>query len=106
MPSGIDEDLTLKVYRSGTQVATETVNPAYGGSYNLNFTGTSGTENVVVTLNDETYMELEFNFDEPSVQVTRTYDFTLPSTPSDDEESSSQNEESSSNEEPSSEEGQ
>ena len=51
-------------------------------------------------------MELEFNFDEPSVQVTRTYDFTLPSTPSDDEESSSQNEESSSNEEPSSEEGQ
>ncbi len=106
LPSGIDEDLTLKVYRSGTQVATETVNPAYGGSYNLNFTGTSGTENVVVTLNDETYMELEFNFDEPSVQVTRTYDFTLPSTPSDDEESSSQNEESSSDEEPSSEEGQ
>ena len=58
---------------------------------------------MVVTLNDEPYMELEFNFDEPSVQVTRTYDFTLPSTPGNDGENSSQNEESSSNEEPSSE---
>ena len=72
----VDEDLTLKVYQDGTQVTTDTVNPAYGSSYSLSFTGTSGSDVVVVTLNDQPYMELEFNYDSQSVQITREYDFT------------------------------
>ncbi len=79
LPSGVDEDLSLKVYRNGTQVTTDTVNPAYGSSYSLSFTGTSGADVLVVTLNDETYMELSFDFDSGSTQVIRTYDF-IPST--------------------------
>lgn len=79
LPSDVDEDLSLKVYRNGTQVTTDTVNPAYGSSYSLSFTGTSGADVLVVTLNDETYMELSFDFDSGSTQVIRTYDF-IPST--------------------------
>ena len=48
-----------QVYRNGTKVTTDTVNPAYGSSYSLSFTGTSGSETVVVTLNSQTYMELQ-----------------------------------------------
>ena len=78
----VDEDLTLKVYQDGTQVTTDTVNPAYGSSYSLSFTGTSGSDVVVVTLNDQPYMELEFNYDSQSVQTTREYDFTSSSSSS------------------------
>lgn len=76
LPSGVDEDITLNVYRNGTQVTSEVVNPAYASSYSISFTGTSGTETVVVTLNGQTYMEYEFNFDSQSTQVLRTYEFT------------------------------
>lgn len=79
LPSGVNEDLSLKVYRNGTQVTTDTVNPAYGSSYSLSYTGTSGTDVLVVTLNDQTYMELSFDFDSGSTQVTRTYEFTASS---------------------------
>ena len=78
LPSSVSEDITLEVYRNGTKVTTDTVNPAYGSSYSLSFTGTSGSETVVVTLNSQTYMELQFDFDTQSVQVTRTYEF-IPS---------------------------
>ena len=113
LPSGVNEDLTLKVYRNGTQVTTDTVNPAYGSSYSLNFTGTSGTDTLVVSLNNQTYMELAFDFDSGKTEITRTYNFTASS--SEDggdsssegeqnngsgEESSSSQEESSSEEEP------
>ena len=32
-----------------------------------------------MTLNDQTYMELSFDFDSGSTQVTRTYEFTASS---------------------------
>lgn len=76
LPSNVNEDITLKVYRNGTQVISEVVNPSYASSYSISFTGTSGTETIVVTLNDQTYMEYEFNFDSQSTQVLRTYEFT------------------------------
>lgn len=76
LPSGVNEDITLKVYRNGTQVTSEVVNPAYASSYSISFTGTSGTETVVITLNDQTYMEYQFNFDSQSTQVVRTYEFS------------------------------
>ena len=88
LPSSVSEDITLEVYRNGTKVTTDTVNPAYGSSYSLSFTGTSGSETVVVTLNSQTYMELQFDFDTQSVQVTRTYEF-IPAGGGDSESSSS-----------------
>ena len=103
LPSSASEDITLEVYRNGTKVTTDTVNPAYGSSYSLSFTGTSGSETVVVTLNSQTYMELQFDFDTQSVQVTRTYEF-IPAGGG-DSESSSSSESSESSSESSSEEG-
>ena len=103
LPSSVSEDITLEVYRNGTKVTTDTVNPAYGSSYSLSFTGTSGSETVVVTLNGQTYMELQFDFDTQSVQVTRTYEF-IPAGGG-DSESSSSSESSESSSESSSEEG-
>ena len=103
LPSSVSEDITLEVYRNGTKVSTDTVNPAYGSSYSLSFTGTSGSETVVVTLNSQTYMELQFDFDTQSVQVTRTYEF-IPAGGG-DSESSSSSESSESSSESSSEEG-
>lgn len=103
LPSSVSEDITLEVYRNGTKVTTDTVNPAYGSSYSLSFTGTSGSETVVVTLNSQTYMELQFDFDTQSVQVTRTYEF-IPAGGG-DSESSSSSESSESSSESSSEEG-
>lgn len=88
LPSSVSEDITLEVYRNGTKVTTDTVNPSYGSSYSLSFTGTSGSETVVVTLNSQTYMELQFDFDTQSVQVTRTYEF-IPAGGGDSESSSS-----------------
>ena len=61
LPSSVSEDITLEVYRNGTKVTTDTVNPSYGSSYSLSFTGTSGSETVVVTLNGQTYMELQLS---------------------------------------------
>mgnify|MGYP002797241415 FL=1 len=103
LPSSDSEDITLEVYRNGTKVTTDTVNPSYGSSYSLSFTGTSGSETVVVTLNGQTYMELQFDFDTQSVQVTRTYEF-IPAGGG-DSESSSSSESSESSSESSSEEG-
>ena len=103
LPSSVSEDITLEVYRNGTKVTTDTVNPAYGSSYSLSFTGTSGSETVVVTLNSQTYMELQFDFDTQSVQVIRTYEF-IPAGGG-DSESSSSSESSESSSESSSEEG-
>ena len=103
LPSSVSEDITLEVYRNGTKVTNDTVNPSYGSSYSLSFTGTSGSETVVVTLNSQTYMELQFDFDTQSVQVTRTYEF-IPAGGG-DSESSSSSESSESSSESSSEEG-
>ena len=79
LPSGVNEDITLTVYRNGVQVDQSVVNPAYASSYTISFSGTSGTETVVVALNGQTYMELEFNFDNQSTQVIRTYEFSSSS---------------------------
>ena len=79
------------------------VNPAYASSYSISFTGTSGTDTVVVTLNDQTYMEYGFDFDNQSTQVLRTYEF-IPSGggESSDEDSESSDDTSSEDEDNSS----
>ena len=53
------------MYRNGTLEIQDTVNPSYSGTYSLSFTGTSGSDTVVVTLNEQEYMYLSFDYDKP-----------------------------------------
>lgn len=89
LPSSVDMDVELKVYRNGSVVAQETINPAYAGGYDLSFSGTSGQENIVVRLNDQDYMYLTFNYDTQEATVNQTFDFTPPSSSSDEPDPSS-----------------
>lgn len=98
LPS-VDEAVSLTVYRNGTQVVSEVVNPSYNNSYNLSFTGTSGKETIVVELNSQTYMELRFDYDSQSTEVVRTYDFQ-PSGDDDTSGSSTSSDDGSSSEDP------
>ncbi len=80
LPTDVDQDVALRVYRNGAVVGDVTVNPSMAGSYSLEFSGTSGQDTVVVTLDGQDYMYLTFNFDtgdEPSID--QTFDFS-PST--------------------------
>ena len=88
LPSEVNMDLSLKVYRNGTLVEDVTVNPAYAGTYPLSYTGNSGTETVMVRLEDQDYIQLAFNFDTGEVTVTDSWSFTPPNTPSSSEEPS------------------
>ncbi|WP_322173782.1 Stk1 family PASTA domain-containing Ser/Thr kinase [Acutalibacter caecimuris] len=78
LPGSVNMDVSLKVYRNGVVTEERTVNPAYVGSYELSFTGTSGEENVVVRLNDQDYMYLTFNFDTQEAKITQEFEFTPP----------------------------
>ena len=88
LPSGVDQDILLKVYRSGTLVDTQTINPAYDSTYTLEFTGTSGVETVVVELDGQNYLYLDFDFDSSNVRETKSFDY-VPSGGSDEPDSSS-----------------
>lgn len=76
LPSDVTQDVQLVVYRNGTQVSSDTVNPSYAGSYSIEFTGTSGTETVVITLDGQKYQQIEFNFDSQIVSPGETIPFT------------------------------
>lgn len=44
-------DLELKVYKNGIVTDEAVVNPYYIGTYSTSFTGTEGSETIVVTFN-------------------------------------------------------
>ncbi len=90
LPSGVDRDIAIQVYRNGVQVESNSVNPAYSSVYNLSFDGTSGVETVVVELDGQKYVQIEFNFDSQQVSagaitpyVPPAESTTEPSTPED-----------------------
>ncbi len=78
LPSGLDNDVVVCVYRNGTQMENNTVNLAYAASYDLSFSGTSGTEKVVVELDGQMYMQLEFNYDTQQVNIIENGTYTPP----------------------------
>ena len=96
LPSGVSQDVALKVYRNGSLEIQDTVNPSYAGSYSLSFTGTTGSDTVVVTLDDQEYMYLSFDYDSQSVNVTQTIPFTPAGSSGGDEEEPSSGDSSSS----------
>ena len=101
LPSGVDRSIYLTVYRNGTQVDSDVVNPAYNGSYSLQFTGTSGKETVVVELDGQKYIQLEFDFDQAVVNPGEITPYQPPQESS--EENSESSAESSESSEPSTE---
>lgn len=89
LPSGIDQDILLTVYRNGTQIESNTVNPAYSGSYSLTLKGTTGIDTVVIELDGQKYMQILFNFDtQADPEIVETNDF-IPSGGGGDDTSSS-----------------
>lgn len=78
LPSGVDMDIGLKVYKNGTLVDERTINPAYNGSYNLSFTGTSGKDTVVMQLDGKDYAHLTFDYDAKEATIDQTFDFVPP----------------------------
>lgn len=80
LPSGVSNDVTMKIYRSGTLVDTQTINPSYNSSYTLQFSGSTGKETVVVTLDDQDYLYLEFDYDNQQVIPTQEFTYTPPET--------------------------
>ena len=89
LPSGVDMDIAVKVYRNGSVVVEDTVNPMYAGSYPLSFSKTSGTDTVVVKLNDQDYMYLTFNYDTQEATITQTFEFIPPNGGGDEPDPSS-----------------
>ncbi len=76
LPGGVDQDISLTVYRNGTLVDSATVNPAYSGTYGLSFEGNTGTDTVVVELNGQKYIQIDFDFDAQSVRPGEIIPFT------------------------------
>ncbi len=102
LPAGVDRSIYLTVYRNGTQVDSDVVNPSYNGSYSLQFTGTTGKETVVVELDGQKYLQLEFDFDNAVVNPGEITPYQAPAESS--EESSESSADSGSQEESSEEE--
>ena len=81
LPS-VDQDVALRVYRNGTLEMQENgLNLAMTGSYNIEFTGKTGTDKVVVKLDEQLYMELDFDYDTQQVTPTGQYQYVPPEPP-------------------------
>lgn len=97
LPSDVVEDLTMKVYYDGALYQTVTVNPVLTSSYSFEFTGKTGSHQIVVYLNDKAYIfaTLEFESETGSFTIDSVYDYVVPETSVPEEESSEPEEESS-----------
>ncbi len=74
LPSDVSYDLSLKAYIDGTLVKEAVVNPMYGGTYTLSFSGTQQQE-LTVELNGMKYRVYTLNFDTGEVLLKETYLF-------------------------------
>lgn len=90
MPSGVNQDLELKVYVDGELVTTATINPSYSSVYDTSFVGKEGTKSIVVALNGQEYIKATVDFDNENVTVDSQNQF-VPDTSSSDNGSSDDN---------------
>ncbi len=67
LPSNVYEDLNLKIYCDGTLSTDTYVNPAYSSTYTVTFSGTSGSQNIVATLNGSDYVTCVANYELGSI---------------------------------------
>lgn len=80
LPSGIDRDISLVVYRNGTQVESHTVNPLYASVHTLEYSGTSGKDTFVIQLDGQKYMTVEFDYDAKQVYPGQVDPYIPPAT--------------------------
>ena len=85
LPSNVAQDITITVYRNGAQVVSNTINPSYASTYPIEFTGTSGRETVVIELDGQKYLQIDFDFDSENVYAGEIIPFTPPNTGNGDE---------------------
>ncbi len=92
LPKNVNADLLIKVYLDGVLQKEETVNPSYGYDlYPLSFEGTSGTQELRVTLNGQDYIAFKLDFDSGTPTELWSYDYVPDeSTESEDEATSSE----------------
>lgn len=77
LPSGIYDDIVMKIYVNGELFDTRTVNPSVSGSSGAEFSGT-GKATLTVRLNDQDYISAEINFDTQSVDIHSQLPFATP----------------------------
>lgn len=92
LPAGVNMDLTIQIYRDGVVVNEDTVNPYYTGAYNASFTGTEGTEALVVRLDNQEYIFATLDFDNEKVTIDNVQAFVPPVTPTTPPDESSDDE--------------
>ena len=80
LPSGVSEDLVMKIYVDGALYDTRTVNPSISPYTNVTFTGT-GRATLTIRLNDQDYISAEINYDTQSIDVYSQLPYATP-TPS------------------------
>ena len=99
----INADLEIKVYRNGTVVSTEVINPSYNRYYRISLMGNQGVDEVILQINGQEYTVMYFDFDKERTYYTRQNDFVWNNnsnnTDTSSSESSSSGSESSTEEE-------
>ena len=76
LPNSINRDITVKIYRNGELSDKRVVNPSLNGICEFSMEGSEGVDKIVVTLDDQEYLHIDFNFDDGSATVTEQYEYT------------------------------
>lgn len=80
-----NEDVTavVAVYRNGYLESRDNINLAMAGSIPLSYTGKSGKDRITVKIDDQTYFEADFDYDQNLPMVIGQYQYFPPQGPSD-----------------------
>lgn len=79
LPSGVSEDLVMKIYVDGELFDSRTVNPSVSAYAGASFTGT-GRASLTIRLNDQDYISAEINYETESIDVHSQLPFATPTT--------------------------
>jgi len=97
LPNGVMHDITVKIYRNGELTETRVVNPALNNVLEFAYEGSKGTDKIVVTLDGQEHLHIDFNYEDASAVVTAEYPYVdesasseVTSTPESSEEASSE----------------
>lgn len=88
---GVDQDMSFKIYRNGTVINNTTINPSYAGSYEISYTGTTGTDEFVVELSGQVIYKISFDYSTQQKTITQQNTFVVPEQPTSQPQADSQN---------------
>jgi eukaryotic-like serine/threonine-protein kinase len=87
LPSGVNEDLNLKVYCDGELQTDTYVNPTYSSTYTVVFSGSSGSQQITATLNGSDYVTCTADYDSGNITNFNQYSYETDVVTPDDESS-------------------